>query len=59
MFLVKLKLLIFFVRVMMQKVQVQNVVSIYIQSDCETMSKREQTHTVFTRSGKVQKGGEC
>ena len=44
---------------MMQKVQVQNVVSIYIQSDCETMSKREQTHPVFTRSGKVQKGGEC
>ena len=56
---VKLKLLVFFfVPLVMPKVS--KVESIYyIQSDCETMSKRStDSSCVFTSSGKVRKGGE-
>ena len=56
---VKLKLLVFvfFVPVVMRKVQ--KVESPNIQSDCETTSKkRTDSSCAFTRSGKVQKGGE-
>ena len=56
---VKLNLLVFFfVPLVMSKVS--KVESIYyIQSDCETMSKRStDSSCVFTCSGKVWKGGE-
>ena len=56
---VKLKLLVFFfVPLVMQKIQ--KVESIYyIQSDCKTTSKKStDSSCVFTRIGKVQKGGE-
>ena len=56
---VKLKLLVlFFVPLVMRKVQ--KVGSIYyIQSDCKTTSKKStDSSCVFTRSGKVWKGRE-
>ena len=48
----------FSVPLMIQKVQ--KVDSVNIQSDCETTSKnRTDLSSVFTRSGKVRKGGDC
>ena len=48
----------FFIPLVMRKVQ--KIESIYyIQSDCETTSKNSTDSSyVFTRSGKVLKGGE-
>ena len=56
---VKLKLLVFFF-VPLAVRKVEKVESIYyIQSDCETTSKKStDSSCVFTRSGKVRKGGE-
>ena len=56
---VKSKLLVFsFVPLVMWKVQ--KLVSINIQSNCKIIGKkRTDSSSVFTGSGKVQKGGDC
>ena len=55
---VKSRLLIFsFVPIVMQKVQ--KVESVNIQNDCKiTCKKRTDSSSMFTRSGKVRKGGD-
>ena len=55
---VKLKFLVFSY-VMLVIGKVQEVESVNIQSDCKKASKkRTDSSSVFTRSGKVGKGGE-
>ena len=56
---VKLKLLVFsFAPLVMQKVQ--KVERVNLQNDYKTTwRKRKDPRSVFTRSGKAQKSGEC